>query len=142
MTKVKRISPKQSILLHQEGHEMVCLQCCCLLIRNLVLCSPPQAYLELLQSRVSEALISSHCTGPCLPVWLPFPPRLPSIHLTKLLSTCYMPSAVPSAGHQAGHSWHLVAPWGTLGPAYVGLLSHVTLSLTTSQIIPPSIHLL
>lgn len=75
----------------------------------------------------------------CLPPCLASVSIQASIHSIKLVSTCCVPGAVPSAGHQAGLSQHLVAPWGTLGSSYMGLFSCVTLSPAVS-LNHPSLH--
>lgn len=105
---------------------MVCSQLLHLLPGNVEPCAPPPAYLELSYKvgRMFGAL------SPPITVLI-LPPRLASvyiqasIHLTKILSTCSVPGAVPSTGHQAGLSQQPVAPCGTLG-----LLSLVILSTT------------
>ena len=66
---------------------------------------------------------------PRLPPGLPLISIQASTHPTELLSTCSVPSAVPSAGHQdqAGLSQHLVAPCGAgrspAGAPFPGSLS-------------------
>lgn len=114
---------------------MVCSQLLRLLTGDVVPCAPPPAYLELSYKvgRVFGAL------SPPITVLI-LPPRLASvyiqasIHPTKILSTCSVPGAVPSTGHQAELSQQPVAPCGTLG-----LLSLVILSTTMSQNYP-SLH--
>lgn len=111
---------------------MVCPWLLHLLTGNVVPCTPPPAYLELSYKvgRVFGAL------SPPITV-LMLPPGLASVYIqasirsTKILSTCSMPGAEPSTGHQAELSQQPVAPCGTLG-----LLSLVILSTTMSQNYP------
>lgn len=114
---------------------MVCSQLLHLLPGNVEPCAPPPAYLELSYKvgRMFGAL-SPPITVLILPSRLASVYIQASIHLTKILSTCSVPGAVPSTGHQAGLSQQPVAPCGTLG-----LLSLVILSTTTSQNYP-SLH--
>lgn len=93
------------------------------------------AHLEPLESRSAACLMPSHLQSlySCLPPCSASVSFQASIHSTKPVSTCYVPGAVPSAGHQQGFHNTWWPPGARWAHPTGGLVSCVPLSPPRSR---------